>query len=89
MTAFSCPVYAVKGGLCPAALSAFSTFIILSAAGGSGGASVGGVGHVRKRSCPPGSKLLWAGGSSRNIKARPRPYSPLALLSQLLFPLCR
>ena len=32
MTAFSCPVYAVKGGLCPAALSASSTFIILSAA---------------------------------------------------------
>ncbi len=29
----SCPVYAVKGGLCPAALSASSTFIILPAAG--------------------------------------------------------
>ncbi len=27
----SCPVYAVKGGLCPAALSASGTFIILSA----------------------------------------------------------
>ena len=32
MTAFSCPVYAVKGGLCPAAFSASSTFIILSVA---------------------------------------------------------
>ena len=65
ITAFSCLVYAVKGGLCPAAFSASSTFIILfevagnhkdgvppaylghaiRAAGGSGGASVGGVGH--------------------------------------------
>ena len=31
----SFPVYVVKGGFCPAALSASSTFIILSAVGGS------------------------------------------------------
>ena len=39
-----------------------------------------GVGHVRKASFPLQNRLLWAGGSSRNIKARPPRCSPPALL---------